>query len=225
MKTSRLVEMLKKGNFVVPLYLFQLRDKFSLKMEEFIFLVYLSNLGDKVLFDINKFSSDLNFSVQEILSYVEVLTEKKYITVDVIKNEKNIMEEYVVLDLFYDKLTNLMIDNINQEKVEEEKNSNIFEIIEKEFARPLTPVEYEIIHAWLESGTSEELIKEALKEAVYSGVANLRYIDKIIYEWSKKGIKNRVDVENNRKNFKENQEKKEKLELFDYDWFEDGEDE
>ena len=51
------------------------------------------------------------------------------------------------------------------------------------------------------------------------------YIDKIIYEWGKKGIKTPQDVANNRLKFKEKQEKKEKLELFDYDWFEDGEDE
>lgn len=225
MKTSRLVETLKKGNFVVPLYLFQLRDKFNLEMNEFIFLIYLTNLGDKTLFDINKFATDLNYQVQDILSYVDDLSDKKYISVEVIKNDKNIMEEYVILDLFYDKLTNLMIDDINQAEVVEEEKSNVYEVIEKEFARPLTPVEYQIIEAWLESGTSEELILEALKEAVYSGVANLRYIDKIIYEWGKKGIKNRNDVENNRKHFKENQEKKEKLELFEYDWFEDGEEE
>lgn len=225
MKTSKLVEMLKKGSFVVPIYLFQLRDKFKLDNLEFIFLIYLTNLGESILFDVNKFSSDLNISVPEILSYIDDLIEKKYITVDVRKNDKNVMEEYVNLDLFYDKLTNFMIDDINQEEKSVEEKSNIFEAIEKEFARPLTPVEYEIVHAWLEQGTSEEIILEALKEAVYSGVANLRYIDKIIYEWTKNGIKTRMDVENNRKNFKQRQEKKEKLELFDYDWFEDGEDE
>lgn len=225
MKTSKLVEMLKKGSFVVPLYLFQLRDKFKLNMDEFIFLIYLTNIGDDFLFDINKFSKDLNMELPNILSYVNSLVEKKYISINVKKNDKNIMEEYVDLSLFYDKLTNLMIDDINQEKISEEANSNVFEAIEKEFARPLTPVEYEIVHAWMEAGTSEELILEALKEAVYSGVTNLRYIDKIIYEWTKNGIKTREDVEKNRKNFKNKQEKKEKLELFDYDWFEDGEDE
>lgn len=86
-------------------------------------------------------------------------------------------------------------------------------------------MEYEIISAWLEDGVREDLIIEALREAVYSGVCNLRYIDKIIYEWGKKGIKTPQDVANNRLKFKEKQEKKEKLELFDYDWFEDGEDE
>ncbi len=225
MKSSKLVSLLKKGNFVVPLYLFQLRDKFNINFKEFIFLVYLTNLGDKVIFNPNSLSNDLNLSLQDVLSYVDTLTDKGYISIEVIKNDKNVMEEYIVLDLFYEKLTNIMIDGINQEKIEEEKNSNVFEVIEKEFARPLTSIEYEIISAWIEDGVSEELILEAIKEAVFSGVCNLRYIDKILYEWGKKGIKTARDVEKNRVDFKEKQEKKEKLELFEYDWFEDGEDE
>lgn len=223
MKSSKLVELLKKGNFVVPLSLFQLRDKFELSFEEFIFLIYLTNLGSQITFDPNRFSSDLNFKLEQVLSYIDVLSEKRYISLEVIKNDKNVMEEYIVLDLFYEKLTNLWIADINQEKLVDEHNSNIFGTIEKEFARPLTPMEYEVISAWLEDGTREDLILEALKEAVYSGVCNLRYIDKIIYEWGKKGIKTPQDVVNNRLKFKEKQEKKEKLELFEYDWFEDGE--
>ena len=225
MKSSKLVGLLKKGNFVVPLSLFQLRNKFDLSFEEFIFLIYLTNLGSQFTFDPNRFANDLNLTLEEVLSYIDELSEKHYISLEVIKNDKGVMEEYIVLDLFYEKLTNMLIADINQERVEEEKNSNVFEVIEKEFARPLTPTEYEIISAWLEDGTKEELIIEALKEAVYSGVCNLRYIDKIIYEWGKKGIKTSQDVANNRLKFKEKQEKKEKLELFDYDWFEDGEDE
>ena len=49
----------------------------------------------------------------------------------------------------------------------------------------LSPMEYEIIKAWLDNDMSEELIKEALKEATFNGVSNLRYIDKILYEWGK----------------------------------------
>ena len=223
MKSSKLVEILKKGNFVVPFYLFQLKDKFNISFDSCIFLIYLSNLGTNIIFDPNRFTTDLGLSMELILSYIDELSEKKYISIDVIKNDKGVMEEYVILDLFYEKVTNLMIDDINKAKIEEEKNSNIYEAIEKEFARPLTSIEYEIISAWLEDGTSEELILEALKEAVYSGVCNLRYIDKILYEWGKKGIKTAKDVEKNRINFKEKQEKKEKLELFDYDWFDDEE--
>ena len=221
MKTSKVIDMLKKGNFVVPLYLFQLRDKFKIELEEFIFLVYLTSLGDKILFDVSKFSNDLNISIPNVMSYIDDLASKKYITIDLIKNDKNLMEEYISLDLFYEKLTNNIVENINNVD-DKDENTNIYEAIEKEFARPLTPVEYEIVHAWLESGTSEEIILEALKEAVLNGVSTLRYIDKIIFEWNKKGIKTREDVENNRKNFKKKQEEKEKLDLFDYDdWYEE----
>ena len=222
MKSHNMVELLKKGNFVVPLYLFQIRDKFDVDMEEFVFLIYLYNVGDKILFDVNKFSKDLNMELPMILSYIDDLTEKHLISVEVIKNDKNVMEEYVVLDMFYNKLTNLLIDDINSGS---DDSNSIYDVIQEEFGRTITNIESEIIDAWIESGYSEELILEAVREAVLSGATNFRYIDKILYEWSKKGIKNKNDVEANRKNFKETQSKKEKLDLFDYDWIEDGEEE
>ena len=61
------------------------------------------------------------------------------------------------------------------------------------------------------------MITLALKEATYNGVSSLRYIDKIIYEWGKKGIKTKEQVEKDRKQFKNN-ENNNKKELFDYDW-------
>ena len=222
MKTNKLVDILKKRSFNVPLYLFQIKDKIKLDMDEFIFLIYLTNLGDKILFDISSFSNDLNISIPELLTYIDDLTEKKYISVDVIKNDKNIMEEYITLDLFYDKVTSILLDDINNTDNKEEEE-NIYDFIQKEFARPITPIESEYVDAWLEAGNSEEIVKEAVKEAILNGAPNFRYIDKVLYEWQKKNIKNVDDVENNRKNFKKNQEKKEKLDLFEYDWFEDEE--
>ena len=92
---------------------------------------------------------------------------------------------------------------------------NIFEIFEKEFARPLSPMEFEFINEWIKSGMSEELIIEALKEATYNGVSNLRYIDKILYEWNKKGIKRTDDLD---RKIKEEESKEDNTELYEYDW-------
>ena len=70
---------------------------------------------------------------------------------------------------------------------------------------------------------SEELIKEALKEAVFNGVFNLKYIDRILYEWSKDGVKTVKDVEERRK--KRNKKKEEKdeidLDIVDWNWFDE----
>ena len=54
-----------------------------------------------------------------------------------------------------------------------------------------------------ENNISEDLIKEAVKEAVLNGVSNLKYIDKILYEWGKTGIKTVRDVEDNRRKKRE----------------------
>ena len=68
MKSSKLLEIIKKGSFVVPYYLFQLRNELSTTLEEFIFLVYLMNLGNKIVFDTEKMANDLNISIEEIMN-------------------------------------------------------------------------------------------------------------------------------------------------------------
>ena len=115
------------------------------------------------------------------------------------------------MQLLYEKIA------FTLNEVEAKEDNNIYDIFEKEFGRTLSPVEYEIIGNWRNSDNTDELILLALKEAVYNGVNNLRYIDKIIFEWNKKGIKTKEDVENNNKQFKR-KNLEEKKELFDYDW-------
>ena len=75
---------------------------------------------------------------------------------------------------------------------------------------------------------SEELIQEALKEATFNGVSNLRYIDKILYEWGKDGVKTKEDVEKrkkqrNRKVQKEEENKDIDLDIMEWDWFDEDE--
>ena len=89
--------------------------------------------------------------------------------------------------------------------------------------RTLSSMEYEIIKAWLEQGFNEELIKEVLKEAIFSGVPTLRYMDTILYGWSKNGIKTAEDVEKNRKKKSAQKEKEADidLEIVEWSWFDD----
>jgi DnaD/phage-associated family protein len=82
-----------------------------------------------------------------------------------------------------------------------------------------SPMEYEIINSWLDTGYDKELIISALKEAVFNGVFKLNYIDKILYEWNKKGIKTPNDIEKDKVNY--SKKKEEKKELYDYNWLED----
>ena len=224
MKSSKLIDIFKQGNMVIPLFLVQHYKDFKLKLEEFIFLMYLYNLGDNFVFDPNKFSNELNISLMDAMNYIGILTDKHFIRVESKKNEKGVMEEFVIMDDFYNKLSMITIDEVNKET--DEKDYNIFEVIEKEFGRTISPMEYEIIKAWVDSGVNPDVIKEAVKEATFNGVSNLRYIDKIIYEWGKLGIKTVADVEKNRmkrSSSKEQTPEDVDMDVIEWNWFDDDE--
>ena len=196
MKSAKLIDIFKQGHIVIPLFMLQHYKELKLEIGEFLFLMYLYNLGNKFIFDPSKFASDLNLDIKDVMNYIGTLSDKHFIRVEVMKNDKGLMEEMVLMDDFYSKLSLITMDEINNASSTD--SSNIYEVIEKEFGRTLSPMEYEIIRAWLDNGMSEELIQEAIKEATYNGVSNLRYIDKILYEWSKLGIKTAKDVSDNK---------------------------
>lgn len=218
MKYGRVINLIKEKNIVIPMYIYKIFPKLEIDLESFIFLMYLNSKGDNLIFDIKGLSEEFSCDIKKIMGYISILQEKKLIELKVIKNDKNIIEEYISLDYFYEKVSMNLIENINYTK---EESINIFEVLESELGKQLTPIEYEIVKAWKESNYSDEIIKEAIKEAVYNGVANLRYIDKILYEWAKKNIKTKEDVEKNKKTFRE-KEKAKKIDVFDYDWMEDS---
>ena len=224
MKSAKLIDIFKQGHIVIPLFMLQHYKELKLEIGEFLFLMYLYNLGNKFIFDPSKFADDLNLDIKDIMNYIGTLSEKHFIRVEVMKNDKGLMEEMVLMDDFYSKLSLITMDEVNN--VSSADSSNIYEVIEKEFGRTLSPMEYEIIRAWLDNDMSEELIQEAIKEATYNGVSNLRYIDKILYEWSKLGIKTAKDVFDNKKKrakAKEETSSDVDMDIMDWDWFDDDE--
>lgn len=224
MKSAKLIDIFKQGHIVIPLFMLQHYKELKLEIGEFLFLMYLYNLGNKFIFDPSKFASDLNLDIKDVMNYIGALSDKHFIRVEVMKNDKGLMEEMVLMDDFYSKLSLITMDEINNASSTD--SSNIYEVIEKEFGRTLSPMEYEIIRAWLDNDMSEELIQEAIKEATYNGVSNLRYIDKILYEWSKLGIKTAKDVSDNKKKrakAKEEASSDVDMDIMDWDWFDDDE--
>ncbi len=98
-------------------------------------------------------------------------------------------------------------------------NSDLYSIFEKEFGRTISPLECQIIKGWIDDKIPHELILEGLKEAVYNGANSFRYIEKILYDWRKKGYKTKEDVINAKAKYREN--KKEVKDIFHYDWLND----
>ena len=202
---NKVIDLIKNEPFYIPNILFKNYRKLNITDSELIVLIYLMN--SDVSFNPKKISKDLNFELNEIMNIINSLTEKGILKIDII--DKKVREEVINLEELYKKLSFIIINGEIQEK-----SNNIFDVFEKEFGRTLSPMDYEIIRK-KQKNYNDEIILLALKEAVFNGVNNLRYIDKILIDWSKKGIKNEQDIINDRKNF---QSKKQNKKLFDYDW-------
>lgn len=186
----------------------------NLTLEEFLMLTFFDNQYSSYL-NIEELSNNLGLSLEKSYKTFNNLLSKKLIDIKTEKDIEGRLIEKVSLDNFY-----MLVLETEKKTEKEEVKTDIYTEFEREFGRPITSMEYEIINAWLENNYSEELIVGALKEAVYNGVKNLRYIDKILYEWNKKGFKTVKDVTNH---LEKREPKKEDSELFDYNWLDDEE--
>lgn len=198
-------------NLIIPDYIIKYYSKLNLEGLSFILMIYFINQKENITFDINKISKDLNLEQSVVLGLINELNEKNYISIEMIK-KNGIIEEFISVELFYNKICSLLI-----ESKDKNENNDIYSMFEQEFGRVLSPMEYQTINGWLENKIPVDLITAALKESVLSGVNNLRYIDKILFEWNKKGYKKVEDI----KQKKDNKDDDYIEEIFDYDWIND----
>lgn len=206
-------ELLREKNLIFPSFMGAVAKHYGLNLDEFLVLIYFWNFKDSS-FDVNEISKVTKLDENEILLAFNSLMSKKIILFDSKKDSNGRMKETVNLEFLYG-----IIEEMFKVKEKEQEKVDIYSTFETEFGRPISSMEYEIIRAWLEKGFTEELILGALKEAVYNGVNNLRYIDKILYEWQRKGYKNMSEVSSHNTRRTETDSPK----LFDYNWLDDNE--
>ncbi len=221
MKES-LKKVLRSKKFVVSDFLIKMAYEKKLSLNEFLVLIYLeNNFSDN--FEIELISSSLGISVNDAMEAFNSLTLKGLVSLDSVKGADRRFNEVVNLNNVYD----YALEELDNEAKKEQKE-DIFKVFERELGRTISSMELELINGWLVSGTSEEMILGALREAVYNGVSNFRYIDKIIYEWEKKGFKTMEDVNNHLKNRYQGKDKpqmkanlKKEQDILDYDWLDE----
>lgn len=211
MLKKQFIEQINNENhYTIPKYVLTHAKDFNLDVNSLILLIYFLNQKNKDIFNYKKIIEDLNFSEKELFDSISLLKDKKLISIQMEKNDSGVLEEKLDVSSFYD----IILSKFINESDEEEENSSLYDSFEREFGRTLSPMEYDIINSWLEAKIDKGLIIEALKETVFNGVSNLRYVDKILYEWNKKGIKKPSDINRNREETKDDG----KEEYFEYDW-------
>lgn len=211
---NNILNLLQDKPIVIPRILFNNYKRLNINEEEFIVIMLIVSLGNKIEYNPDIFVNELNIEKYKVMEIINSLISKNIISLEMEKNGRK-MEEYISLSLLYDKLLNLFIDN-NEDDME--IDGSIYTVFENELGKTLSPMEYEQIKEWVTTYKNEELIKCALKEAVMNGINNFRYIDKILDDWNRKGYKNKEDIIRDKSNYRK---KKSNIEAFDMDWLND----
>lgn len=191
--------------FIVETYFLKEALKYDLSLKEFIVLIYFENEYDSI-FDVKKIAKATCINEKDVLTSFGLLLDKKIITLKSEKDENGKIVDKVLLDNLY--------KNAKEEtKSKPKKDNSFYNEFQKLYAKQLSSMDFELINAWIKC-YNEELILGALKEANYNGKQSLRYIDKILYEWKKNGIKTMDDLE---KKTKEESKQIDDI-VLDYDW-------
>ncbi|MEW6446713.1 MAG: DnaD domain protein [Bacillota bacterium] len=85
----------------------------------------------------------------------------------------------------------------------------LYQAFEKEFGRPLSPIEAEQVLKWRREMTPV-LVLEALRRAVLLGKRNFKYIGTILLEWQKSNLRTLAEVEEYDQHFEASRKRKRK---------------
>ena len=207
---DKLYELISEKPFFIPKILINNYVRLNITDTELIIIMVILSKGNKIIYDPISIANEINMEKMKVMENISNLIDKNIISLVVEKkNQKRI--ECLSLELLYKRLINIIKEVSSEER---EISSSVFEVFESELGKTLSPMQYEIIKEWISKGISEELIIEALKEAVINGINNFRYIDTIITSWMDKGYKTKNDVLKD----KEKYHKKSKKEVFSTDW-------
>ncbi|MDQ0350828.1 DNA replication protein [Alkalibacillus filiformis] len=204
----------------IPSKLLNDYNELGLNEEDLMVVLHVMNLqkSGELLPSFEQIASHMTINANEVANVLKKLKNNNYLQIEQITDEQNGQHEWYCLSPLFESLF-----EVEQESTQEEEGK-LFQLFEQEFARTLSPIEIETVSYWLdEDQFKPPLIKAALREAVLMGKLNFRYIDRILNEWKKKGVRSVNDVKQSSQQ-KQNQQQapKEKRDTsVYYNWLEE----
>ncbi|WP_128894394.1 DnaD domain protein [Longirhabdus pacifica] len=192
-----MVQGLTDGTVSVPYTLLKTYHALQLSEIDVMLIIHLMAYRDNEQRDfpsLEELQARMSVKSDKITDSLQKLMERKLLQIETeVDHRSGIQYERYDLSLLYGQIAALLASQAESDSVNntQETRNDIFTMIENEFARPLSPMELETISSWLdEDRYSEELIRTALKEAVFAGKLHFRYIDRILLEWSRNRVYN-----------------------------------
>ncbi|HJV30930.1 MAG TPA: DnaD domain-containing protein [Bacillales bacterium] len=229
---ANLLSWMEEGNLVLPSILFMEYSKLKLNEIECMLLLHIQTFIEKG----NDFptpeelASRMTVTTSECTEMLRKLIQHGFIEIiDEYSTEGIRFEKYSLRPL-WEKLIDQFLKSKKSKQVQSRQSEemDLYTCFENEFGRPLSPFECETLGLWMDDDHHDpSIIKAALRESVMSGKLNFRYIDRILFEWKKNGIKTIEQAKNQGRKFRqkqvqkgENQKQSSTAEVPFYNWLE-----
>ena len=192
------LDAFKSGNLVLPSDLLLHYNQLFSSSDDFLVwqFFYLQNTTALGELSPSQIAEKIGKNVTEVNQAISRLTEKgllQYRTIELNGEIEVIFDATLALERL-DQLFEKQAPNQVQSVPNDLKS--LVEAFQQELGRLLTPFEIEDLEKSLkEDGTSADLIKEALREAVLNGKPNWKYIQAILRNWRREGIRSVAQVE------------------------------
>ncbi|MCT8138933.1 DnaD domain-containing protein [Anaerobacillus sp. CMMVII] len=194
MDRKMMINWINEGTVSIPSRLIQDYKKLKLTESEVMLLIHVySFLQQGTSFPTPEILANrMSHSEADSMQMLQSLMKRGFLELQETKDENNSISEAFSLAPLWDKLIMLSYEQKEEKQVaaKADDERTLYHLFEGEFGRPLSPMECELINIWLDQESyNPNLIKAALMESVVSGKRNLRYIDRILIEWNKNGVK------------------------------------
>lgn len=199
-----LLKLLQDGDTSIPNFLLDNYAKMGMTNDEF--LLYLQIKKEQARGNgfppMDKLAASLGINSQTLFATIQSLQDKKMLEIKQRRDGQGQLTDFYDFSLFYQKLIALL--DGKAAKVVETKSqadtNNIYDQIQVEFGRSLSPIEIETITQWINNDHfAPDLIRLALKEAVLNQAYNLKYMDRILLNWQQRNLTTAAQVENSLK--------------------------
>jgi DNA replication protein len=194
MEKVNLLAWSNEGNLNIPNFLISHYKKLKLTEAELVLILQVISFQSKGNYfpTPEELSTRMTTSADICANMLRNLVQKGVINITDEYNPEGIRYENYSLQPLWEKLVDcfLMVKKTEETSHKQSAEADLYSCFETEFARPLSPFEIETLGMWIDDDRHDALIiKAALKEAVISGKLNFRYIDRILFEWKKNGIR------------------------------------
>ena len=192
------LDAFKSGNLVLPSELLLNYNRLFSSSDDFLVwqFFYLQNTTALGELSPSQIAEKIGKNVTEVNQAISRLTEKgllQYRTIELNGEIEVIFDATLALERL-DQLFEKQVPNQVQSAPNDLKS--LVDTFQQELGRLLSPFEIEDLEKSLkEDGTSADLIKEALREAVLNGKPNWNYIQAILRNWRHEGIRSVAQVE------------------------------